>query len=225
MALSNSQQLVERAINRAITNVCVEEGYSVEKAPGGTPISREAYEAGMKSIALAKGFSIEVFSAGSNKDKGDLKTPRFAINTDSFLEGEIGSVFGPYFSPTGDNPAVGAMVEGPLASNDLVVDIHLVSSNIVQDRVLHAILNKAIGTRRYLKIVETNDDILVYQISNFDFPELSTGLLSRIYSYRIPDLNLGVETTVTTVVPIHEITTDIYMGNNTDTIQETIETP
>lgn len=215
MALLNTQELVERSISRAIKAVAVAEGYSVDVSAhiGNT----SSYEAAMVAIAAIKNFAVEVFGHGSSQRKGIKRVPRIVVNPQRMLVGDLGNL--PGNTITADPLNLGSFLSSVQDSNtmDLSLEITLTSSSAEQDRILHAILSKAIGTRRYLPLYnDPSQRFLIKQFGFYDVPDTPEGIIEKTYNYQVPDLIIAEYSSVEPApVPIREITleTNLVPGN------------
>lgn len=203
--LSNIQELVERSFNKALSKVGIEEGYIVDPLLYNTP---ELFKARLVSIKENKGFAIEIFSVGSSTARGAKQVPRIVIDTDRFLEGSLGFEPGMEISLS-DNSLSTVGILNPLTTTDILIDITLASSKASEDRILHAILNKAIGTKRYIELYSTADKFLASKVGEHDNPEPEEGIIQRVYSYKVEDLIIANDDSTIAIVPINEITLDI----------------
>lgn len=199
MALGRLQERVERSIFEKIRKVLVDEGYIPNITNtglfGSEPYSianDTAWETALKTIAnSAKKFAIEVFD--NSQTKGQRKTPRISIIPRRIEAGEIGSAPQPFiaYNPNVIDETSSQLVKMtlPLEASTLFLDIHLTSSSGSQERILNAVLNKAIGPKRFIPWYDQPGELFfAKQYSYYDLPDPPEGESEKVYSYEIPDL-------------------------------------
>lgn len=231
MALNNTQEVIERSFYEAIRLVGVAEGYMIDEAlyPE-TQQGLEDMELAMAAIVTSKGFIVQLLGVGSSQSKGLKKTPRIVIEQARFSPGETGGL------PTSEiitNPTVlGAFNESAmgLSTSKVYLDIHLVSNSAVQNRILHAILITALGTRNYLPLInQPEDKLFINQYSYFDIIDTQDGIIEKVYVYEAPDVWLEYSEVPSELTSIDEITTNINIeegiaatGNIANTIPDVL---
>lgn len=219
MALSNIQENLETSIHETIREVLVDNGYMVDLVPllQGAASTTDAavisaYKAQTKTIKDTKGFAIELYGVGSSQAKGEKEVPRIVIVSRNMVSGEVGLLNIPY--NTQDILAPDKLVEvvGPSELSTLKFDVHLISNNAQQDRVLTAILSRALGQRKNLLLLPSKEDyFLVQQNSFYDLPDVNQGIIERIYTYDIPDVLTYEDIVKTQVALINTIHLDICL--------------
>lgn len=215
------QEKVERSIYEAIRKVLVEEGYfpdltSYSQNPAGTA----ALKADILNIVSSKGYAIELFGAGSSRNKYLKRIPRIVINSRRFTPGQVGSPPNGSYQLQINNLSYTQVILPPNTSN-FQIDIHLVSNKQKQDRVMHAIIGKALSSRKYLHIYdELQNPIAKFLILNINFSERlaeDEGIMEKIYSYEVPDIyQADFIDLLKTIAPINEITVEGELPNTAD---------
>lgn len=202
--LSTTQTRVERSLFEAIRKVCVAEGYTPDIANTGvygvepyTAAQQTLWNNALTTIAGTKGFAIDV--RGHNLTKGMKKTPRIEVISRRTLPGDIGS--GPerfVFDEV-------SSLQLPAQASHFYYDIHLISSSAAQDRILNAILSKALGLKKYILWYDDEPELFfIHQTSYYDLPDPIEGQEEKVYTYEVPDLYEVIEDIIP-VVPINEI--------------------
>jgi hypothetical protein len=208
--LSNLQELLERSIFHAIRELTVAEGYTPDIAnynieDNDINISQsesDLFEAAKVVIFNDKGFTIDIFGAGSNQTKGLKKAPRIVIDTKSFQPGTLG----------GDTIPVYELIDGTYVksseqslASDFFYNIYAVAEDIKQLRILTAIISQALPRRGYIKTyidstIQPYGNILVRFLSSSNSDDLPEGILECIYSYESPDIFESLPQTIETQV-------------------------
>lgn len=200
--LSNLQELVERSLFESIRKEVVDKGYlpditaQVEITPVTIPPTytnkypntlqgRQQWELDIKNIVNSKGFAIEIYNEGSNLGKGIKKVPRIVINSGNSLPGALGGDPSRFYEDTGNSYL--PMVTPP-QTVDLFIDIHVVSDNVIQERILNAIMALALPRRGYIKHYNDPTKTFFIRFINFyDRDDLEGGIVEKVYGYEIPD--------------------------------------
>lgn len=218
--LSEIQKRIERTLFEAIRKVLVAEGYLPDitatsgippaNVYGSSPYSvanQTAWDSAVSNVVNSKGMAVEVFSNSVNK--GLKKVPRIVIIPRRTMPGDIGAPPQLYYGskvPVLDHLA-GRML--PLEASHYYMDVHLISGSATEDRVLNAVLSKALGNKKYLEYYdEAGEYIFLKQYNYYDLPDPIEGQQERIYAYEIPDVYDVIESYVSTPV-ILEITTEL----------------
>jgi hypothetical protein len=210
MALSNIQERVERSIFEKIRLLLVTEGYlpDITNYPENNT-GQQQWKTDLQAIDGIKGFAAEVFGHGNAESKGQKRTPRIAIIPRRILPGDIGTPIEGYFEPDPLDPKKTIKRTTPPESAILDIDIHLVSSTAKQDRVLHAILNQAIGSRGHIPFYDSPKELFfIKQYNYYDIPDTQEGIEEKVYSYEVRDLYLTEGTIQRNIPTIKEITVE-----------------
>ena len=193
--LSNIQEVIEITVFEAIRLELVDKGYlpDITQFPD-TPQGVTDYNNAIKDIVDEKGFAIDIFNNGSNFNKGIKTIPRIIINSGNFLGGSLGGDPSKFFINNGSNYT--AMVTPPQTS-DFYLDVHCVSNNVKQERILNSILSLALPKRKYLKCYnDLTKSFFIRYLSFFELDNLGHGLSEKCFSYEIPDCWDTEDTTI-----------------------------
>lgn len=212
MALNNVQERVERSIFLAINKVLVDEGYipDVANYQPESDANQLAYDAAVDAIVAAKTFAAEAFGHSVSLAKGNQRVPRIVITPRRIMPGDIGTWINPLYSRDPLNPDAIVKTKPPYKSTNLHIDISTVSGTAAQDRVLNAVLAKALGNGMgYVKVFDSDTEtFFIRQFNHYDLPDNEKGIEKRVYSYEVPDLYL-TDGEITSNVPfIKEITVE-----------------
>jgi hypothetical protein len=217
MALSQIQEFVERSFNEAIRVVLVQEGYLVDETLlVGNPNAEAIYKAGMEAIANTKGFCVELYGAASNQARGELRVPRIVLESERMGIGVLGS------NPSGQvvvnplSPQTFQKVKTTSRNSQINIAAHLVSKDIRQDRVLNAVIIKALGLNGYLPLYGNPGEVFfINQLNFYDIPEFDQGLIEKVYEYEAPDLFIEETIMTNNIVPINQIDLEIKIPDDT----------
>lgn len=189
--LTNVQEIIERSLFEMIRLELVAKLYLPDVSDTGTYPDNQTgwdqWEADIKTIVDgAKGFAIELFSVGNNEAKGIKKVPRIVIESGNFLPGSLGGDPQRYFEDQGDDYK--ALVTPP-QTVDFYINFHLVSKDIVQGRVLNAILALTIPRRGYIPWYnDGTKSFFARYLNYYDQGDESIGVTEHVYAYEIPDV-------------------------------------
>lgn len=186
IALSNIQTIIERSIFERIRIELVDKGY----LPDVTQYTNDAsgvasYEADLDNIVATKGFAIEVYNESSSFEKGLKKVPRIVINSGNFLPGDIGGDPSRFYELGEDNRYLAKVT--PPQTADFFFSIHLVSENVIQERVLNALLALSVPRRKYIPWYNDNRRFFVRNLNYFDLDDNDNGLIEKVFAYEVPD--------------------------------------
>lgn len=216
--LSDSQAIIERSIYHAIRRKCIAEGYTpdVSLFDLANEAGQQQYRLALKAIQETKGFAIEVFGASNSQQKGIKQVPRISITPGTFLPGEVG--YGPttIYSPNGDNTFTGTKV--PIEASDYHVDIHLVSNDIQQNRVLNSILASCLYRKGYIPVyphteLQLSKNLFYLNTVNVDSDKPSEGLIEKVHNYIFHDVHNIPEEHTGTVAALQEIVIDLALDD------------
>lgn len=213
MELSNVQELIERSILEKIRLEIVSNGFLPDITT--FPETQDGvtwYGEAVNDIIQEKGFIVDIFTGGSNYNKGIKKIPRIVLNPGSFLEGEIGA--DPFKKVSRDEDGKYIISQTSNIVN-YYFEIHLVSCTIQQERILGAILTNALSKRKYVKVYnDPTDSFFVRYLNYYDGDSLDQGIIEKIYSYEVPDCYEGTDNVLSTgVSPISRIDMNINLKN------------
>lgn len=217
-ALSTVRLRVLRSLFLQVRGLIIELGYLPDpQLFPQTPLGKEQYDNAVASIVAQRGFCIEIFGHSSPHKREVVKAPRIVIQLRSSLEGDIGG---------NDNWTNYIPVEGgykrvrhPGRSENLLVDVKLISNTTHQDDLLHSIVAASIRQVGYIPIYDSPGDYFhIRTIAHRDNPNSIEGLLNYTYSMMIEDLYLSEPIIDELLIsPILEIETTIT--NDTEILE------
>lgn len=220
-SLTDIQEVLERSIFHTIREQCVAKGYTpnILDYPK-TELGFRQYLEALSDIKVQEGFAIEVFNTGAPADRVSKQLPRIVLNIQGYLPGSIGSdLVHQYQLEAGDKYTKYTL---PPGTSDLYLNIHIVSSNTPQHRILSALMALSIPRKGYINIwnSEINDwepegYIFCNHLSYVPVRQYnSPGTMETIYRYVFPDV---FETTairkLTDISPLKEIDLNISDTN------------
>jgi hypothetical protein len=215
------QEIVERSLYEKIRLKILELGYipdiSNDTLYPNNAQGKRAFDAAMAQIVNSQGFAIELFSVGAVKARGLKKVPRIVIQKGRLLPGQIGAPPGINYVPNTANDNFDG-IKLPPTSTDYYLDIHLISNEERQDRVMNNIIGDSISTRAYVELLEVDPVSRFYieQIGYSESADMDEGIIERVYQYRIPDLYITLKTVVGQASKITEIKVEQENIPNTD---------
>lgn len=215
--LSDLQARLEKSIYERIRTILVEEGYLPARNPGRYTPDKAGelnWQTDIKSITTNKEFAVEPFSNSGIQDKGMKSVPRIVIIARRYIPGETGApINGQIFSnPVDPNNFV--KVGTSLESMHLHLDVNLVTASANQDRILNAVIFKALGTKTFIPFSDSiNERFFLKQFNYYDLPDAQDGLMEKVYSYEIQDLYMYEDLNSQNVSPIKEITQELEIEN------------
>lgn len=189
--LTDVQEIIERSLFEIIRLELIDKLYLPDVADDGiypdTQVGWDQWETDIKAIVDgAKGFAIELFSVGNNEAKGIKKVPRIIIESGNFLPGTLGGDPQRFFKDQGDDYK--ALVTPP-QTVDFYINFHLVSKDIVQARVLNAILALTVPRRGYIPWYnDGTKSFFARYLNYYDQGDESIGVTEHVYAYEIPDV-------------------------------------
>jgi hypothetical protein len=227
MALPDILEKLERTIFHRLRRCAVDNGYlpdidlyDIENTDHNIAKAESIrYENDMADIRSSKGFCVEVFSYSNNQSYGTKKVPRIVVETESFLQGQLGT------------DSTGQYLQNPdgtwnnLTSVSLLSDFYfnvkLICHTTEQHRVIHGIMVSSIPRRGYIPwytedhLLPSNNPLVRF-ISTFDISFVIEGIMEKVYRYEIPDAH-EIDDIITkiNVPPIKEIRLVINENNET----------
>lgn len=187
----NSQEIIERSIYEALLAVTMKLGYTInpnDYAPANAENSAR-FQEDKRKIEEEKGRFIAIYGAGNNQSTDQKVTPRIVVNPRGFYPGDIGMPHKLIFEETG----IGfTNSETPYETINQFVDIHLVSNNIDDARLLQQICFWSIPQRGYIKPYtykkfRFSGNIFLELVNFQDIPNLNYGLIEKIYQFQVYD--------------------------------------
>ena len=214
------QPRITRSLFEHLTLAFVNEGYTLNARSYIDGTNDPQYAAHKQLIVDNKGFFVTLYNEASPQGRGTITPPAIYIKVERILPGDIGTNIA-VFNPTEGNPSIydKTIYKHPLS--DIQVSITYTSSNVMQDRVMGAIIHGVIGSRNYIPYYYSLDDVdtpllnptlsnsfLMEQTNYFDVEEDGAqGMIKRIYDYTIKDITTEFLNN-TTVSAIKTITVD-----------------
>lgn len=230
--LSNIQELIARTIYENIRVVCVTEGYTPNIADQlryptlhgkFTQVAETNWNTDLNAIKNTKGFAIELYGESSSYNKEEKKTPRISIVSRRIMPGTIGSPNIQGYVKDPDNPNQLRSLISDWNSVNLHWDIILTSASSAEDRILNAIIGKALGVRRYIKIPFTTDMVFIEQFNYYDIPLYQKGIIDKVFSYEVSDIFLYQELSEQVVPLLKEIQIGFSINGETPNDTTTIK--
>lgn len=175
---------VMRSVEDALYKLMLSEGYTPNRDLYGQ--DPQAYQTNKKDIQSRKTFCVDLFGHGSPEDRDNKYIPRMTITAGGFLPGSVGNDSTPGYEPNGDGGF--NMINGPSTSSVLKFDLTLVSNRTNQDAYMEYVRTTALPNRVYLDIYDGSGKFLIQYGQYRNIPQLSHGLIQRIYTYEIIDL-------------------------------------
>lgn len=208
--LSDLEEVLERSIFHAIRETVVAEGYlpqindfDVEDTDVLVAENQKVeYQEAKTSIFNSKGFVIDIFGPGNAQSRGYKKVPRIVIDSVSFQPGELGGDTTPVYELIG---GVYVKTKNQSVASDFYYNIYIVSNSIAQQRILNAVVARALPRRGYIKTylnqtIQFDGNLLVKYLLSGDTPDLPEGILEKFFSYVTPDVFEGLPEIVSTTV-------------------------
>lgn len=235
MALNLIQERIARNFYEQIRLVLVQEGYLPDiknsvrypkNADGfGNSTAQLNWEQDLKTIEAAKKFAVEIFGESSNQSKGLKSVPRISIQSARIMPGDIGAPGTTGFERNPENPEQMMKTRSDWNSSNLHYDITISVSTAKQERILNAVIAKAIGTKRYIKFYDSSirpeEYMFCHQFNYFDLEGEQEGVIEKVYSYEVTDIFIfhELEPQPTTLINSIEVFTDIEQLNKIATAQ------
>lgn len=206
----DSQEIVERSIYKALLQVTVNAGFTVDPAlylPT-SPANTTLYQAAKQAIINDpnKKRFVTINGSGNNQAKGAKEPPSITVDLQGFFPGDMG--LNRQHIEKGDTQFV--VSESPYELIDQIVNIHLVANNIVDLRLITVLLNSAIPSRGYLKpytfVNKPFDGNIFIELTNFfSVPDQANGIMEKVYQFTIKDTLLEDLRNTDTITPIASI--------------------
>lgn len=191
----NSQEIVERTFYISLLSVALKMNMTLNPEDY-LPLSSENEKRYLQDKDALDKF-IPIFGVGNNHVRGPKDTPRITIESTAYYPGDIG--VDKYIIGDQLESGIYQASEFPFETKDITLDIHLVANTQTDMRILHRILHEALPVRGYIKPYFNNLEEwdngrlsptgnLFIEIGNyFDNPDVSHGLLEKVYQYTVKD--------------------------------------
>ena len=208
----NSQEIIERSIYSALLSIAVAYNYSLDPVNylPATVDTKAQYNLDKKTLIGTGNPYIGIYGAGNNQSRGMKEVPRITIEPQGFFPGDIGFPK-QSLDKSEDGTAYLLSESSQTETIHQVIDIHLVSNNISDMRVMHNILNSALPTKGYIKPytfdVAPPDGNIFLELSNFfNQPDTDKGIIEKVYQFTVKDTLLSeLFNVVDTITPISDI--------------------
>lgn len=191
-----------RSIEMALYNILVIEGYTPDRDQYGQNVA--AYQAKKKEIQTRKTFCVDLFGHGSPEDRDNKYIPRMVITSSGFLPGSIGNDPTPGYEQ--DLDGNWKLVNGPTTSSVLKFDVALVSNKTNQDSYMEYVRQKGLPNRSYVDFYDNSGKFCLQYGQYRNIPQLTHGLIQRLYTYEIIDIFETTNEVVGHVSRIKQIT-------------------
>ena len=187
----SSEEIIERSFYMSLLRTTLINGLTLDP-DNYLPISPAKQELLKNDMARLKKF-IYIFGIGNNQSRGPKEVPRITLE----LQGYYPSTFGVERYSIENLGESSSMFETEYAPKDTVIDVHLVSNNQEDMRLLHSIMYSSLPSRGYIKpFLGDKEDYfksklspsnnLFIEVGNFyDKAELQHGLIEKVYSYTV----------------------------------------
>lgn len=219
--LSNIEQALERTIFHLLRKKTVEFGYlpniddyDIENTNLNiAETETERFNNDLIAITNSKGFSIEVFNYANNQYYGTKKPPRIVVETESLLQGQLGTDTTPQYKKNIDGSFIAKQSVSLLS--DFYFNVHLIANNVNEIRVLHEIMVQCLPRRGYVPWYNQDGllpsfNLLVRYLSMADYSWTAEGIIEKVYRYEIPDAHeVDDKIIIDNVSSIKQINVDI----------------
>lgn len=187
----SSEEIIERSFYMSLLRTTLINGLTLDP-DNYLPISPDKQELLKNDMARLKKF-IYIFGVGNNQSRGPKEVPRITLE----LQGYYPSTFGVERYSIENLGESSSMFETEYTPKDTVIDVHLVSNNQEDMRLLHSIMYSSLPSRGYIKpFLGDKEDYfksklspsnnLFIEVGNFyDKAELQHGLIEKVYSYTV----------------------------------------
>lgn len=177
------------------------------------------YETDLATIRTTLGYAVEIFGVGSSAARHLKQVPRIVVVANRTLPGTLGGNPDRYYQGIGPDPlnptSYTASIRPPQTVN-FQYDIHIISKQARQSRVMHELVALGLPKRGYLDTFGNPDQKLFSLCYSYrDIPNPNKGLDEQIYLYEIQDIFETLDTTVQTLIaPLSQITIQPWLGDS-----------
>lgn len=210
-----SEEIVERTFYASLLNTAIKMGYTINPDDY-LPASPENEQKYKEDVSKIENF-VSIFGVSNNHARGAKIAPRITVDLNAYYPGAVGME---KFGLEADENNQFNLVEYPFETKDISIDIHLVAKNMVELRLLHNIMYRALPARGYIRPYLNNwnewvnqrilpSGNLFIEIANwYDYNDKEHGLLEKVYNYTCVDGVLDeYRNEDITIVPINDILT------------------
>lgn len=207
----SSQEIIERSFYMSLLYTALKSNLTLdpENYLPITPESQARYEEDRRSL---KTF-VHIFGVGNNQSRGKKETPRITLELQGYYPGTIGIE---KYHVDIDESARPVLVESEFTTKSIIMDVHLVANSQEEMRTLHSLMYRALPASGYIKpFINDREEYMTtsklmptgnifIEVSNhYDHPDVSQGIMEKVYSYTVED---GLVTDNMPVDPLAPIT-------------------
>lgn len=177
------------------------------------------FKTALVSIATGPlGYAIEIFGVGSPTSRQLKKIPRIVIMANRTLPGALGGNPDRFYDGIGPDPLKPDTFDAkilPPQTVDFQYDIHIISKEARQSRVMHELVALGMPKRGYINtFLNPDQKLFVNQYSYRDIPNSTKGIDEQIYLYEVMDIFETKDKTVQTgIKPLLEIKVEPHVGD------------
>lgn len=220
----SSEEIIERSLYMRLLTIALNNNLTLDPDDY-LPPSPETEKKYKEDMAKLNKY-VYIFGVGNNQVKGAKYVPRIVLNLASYYPGHIGVE---KFMVDDTDKTRPQVMDVGYTTKDVAIDVHLVANNSEDLRLLHSIMYKALPSMGYIapyvggsakdyinqKVTSSNNIFL--EVGNYyDHQDLEHGLLEKVYQYNITDGILDSFLSDMEVVPITNISTEIFQDDSTD---------
>jgi len=184
--LSNTAEVVQKSFEFELYKKLVVEGYLPDRVTYEDDVA--GYKAAKAAIATQKGFAIELFGHGSERDREIKEVPRILVSGNGFHVGSVGGDFGggSRFDVASDEYK---KLKYTGTSSIYRIEITLISQNSFQDRLLESIRQSVLANLTFIPLLGNEGQLMPitygFVRENNDY---SRRLIQRTYIYEALDV-------------------------------------
>lgn len=177
------------------------------------------FQTALDVIQALKGYAIEIFGVGSPASRHLKRIPRVVIVANRTLPGDIGGNPDRFYDGVGADPfnpdSFDAKVRPP-QTVDFQYDIHMISNQARQSRIMHEIVALGLPKRGYIDTFgDITQKLFVDQYSYRDIPNPVKGIDEQVYLYELKDIFETLDRTVAQLIkPLDKITIEPWLGDS-----------
>lgn len=212
----STQEIVERSLYMSLLSVAINKGCTLDPEDyldnSGMPneVGEARYNADKAKI---KNF-VYIFGVGNNQDRGIKVTPRIVLNLQGYYPGLVGMERFQMDNTDKDHPK---MINTGYTTKDITIDVHLVSKNQRDIRLLHEIMYTALPSQGYIKPFYNDREKyfnsglqkrgnIYLEVSNYyNHDNTEHGLIEKVYQYKLQDCIVPDDKANIELVPIKDI--------------------
>lgn len=187
-----TQEIIERSVYLSILNTSIKHGLSInpENYLPPTVESEARYKADVENIKASGKPYVMVFGAGNSQSRGIKEVPRIVIEPQGFFPGDIG--FDKESIDRDENGDFLVSESNYSETVDQFINIHLVSNNIEDNRLLHNVLSSSIPQKGYIKPYNHENkpftgNIFIILSNFFNLNDNDKGIIEKVYQFTIMD--------------------------------------